>query len=199
VTVGGIWIVYWICWPPAGRNYKQLLHCYTVTGLHTPDISVTTAHRKFSQSRHFLVMGLNSGDSTASTDNWLFSSDSRTELTNLRVRVTLRLAVYRQSVLAPSPLGLTTRVFQLNNCGHSPCVTSSLPRGCVCRLQLLLVLVSAVILRSEFCGTRDHILLFQIRDSANLERQVPVFISPRNRVARLHPRLLSFHCILNIL
>jgi hypothetical protein len=34
----------------------------------------------------------------------------------------------------------------------------------VCRLQLLLVLGSAVILRSESRGTRDHILLSQIRD-----------------------------------
>jgi hypothetical protein len=38
--------------------------------------------------------------------------------------------------------------FQQNACGHSPYVTSSLTRGWVCRLQLLLVLASAVILRS---------------------------------------------------
>jgi hypothetical protein len=54
-------------------------------------------------------------------------------------------------------------------------------------LQLLLVLASAVILGPESCGIRDHILLSQIRDSPNLEGQVPVFISPRNRVARLYP------------
>jgi hypothetical protein len=34
----------------------------------------------------------------------------------------------------------------------------------VCRLQLLLALVSVVILRSESRGTRDHILLCQILD-----------------------------------
>jgi hypothetical protein len=34
----------------------------------------------------------------------------------------------------------------------------------VCRLQLLLVLASPVILGSESRGTRDHILLSQIRD-----------------------------------
>jgi hypothetical protein len=52
-----------------------------------------------------------------------------------------------QFVLATSPLTPTTSnfIFQLNNCG----MTSSLARGCVCRLQLLLVLASAVILRSE--------------------------------------------------
>jgi hypothetical protein len=57
----------------------------------------------------------------------------------------------------------------------------------VCRLQLLLVLASAVISGFESRGTRDHILLSQIRDSPNLEGQVPVFISPRNRVAQLYP------------
>jgi hypothetical protein len=47
-----------------------------------------------------------------------------------------------------------------------------------CRLQLLLLLASAVILRSDSRGTHDHILLSQIRDSPNLEDQVPLFISP---------------------
>jgi hypothetical protein len=54
-------------------------------------------------------------------------------------------------------------IFQLNTCGYSPYVTFSLTRGCVCRLQLLLGLASAVILRSESRGTQDHILLPQIR------------------------------------
>jgi hypothetical protein len=40
----------------------------------------------------------------------------------------------------------------------------SLTRGRLCRLQLLLVLASAVILGSEARGTRHHILLSQIRD-----------------------------------
>jgi hypothetical protein len=61
----------------------------------------------------------------------------------------------------------------------------------VCRLQLLLALASAVILRSESRGTHDHILLSQIRDSANLEGQVPVFIPPRNRLAQLYPQALG--------
>jgi hypothetical protein len=80
----------------------------------------------------------------------------------------------------------TTRIFfQLNICGYSPYVISSLTRGWVCRLQLLLALARVVILGSEFCGTHDRILLSQTRGSLNLEDQVPVFISPRNRVAQL--------------
>jgi hypothetical protein len=90
--------------------------------------------------------------------------------------------------LAINPLRLTTGIFfQLNTCGHSPYVTSSLTRGLVCHLQLLLALASAVILRSESRGTHDYILLSQMRDFPNLEDQVPAFISLRNRVAQLYP------------
>jgi hypothetical protein len=94
-----------------------------------------------------------------------------------------------QFVLATSPLRLTASnfIFQLNTCDYSPYVTSSLARGWICHLQFLLVLASAFILRSESRGTHDHILLLQTQDSPNLECQVPVFISPRNRVARLSP------------
>jgi hypothetical protein len=81
---------------------------------------------------------------------------------------------------------------ELNTYFHSPYVISSLTRERVCRSQLLLVLASAVILRSESRGTHDHILLSQIRGSTNLEGQVPVFISTRNRLARLYPQALGF-------
>jgi hypothetical protein len=50
-------------------------------------------------------------------------------------------------------------------------------RGRVCPLQLLLALASAVMFRSEFCGTH-HVLLSQIRDSPNLEGQVPPYLYP---------------------
>jgi hypothetical protein len=111
-----------------------------------------------------------------------------------RARVSLRLAVYRQSFrLGDKPLRLTTSnfIFQLNACDYSSYVTSSLKRARVCRLQLLLVLVSTIVLRSESRGTRDHILLSQIRDSTNLEGQVPVFIHPSNRVTQLYSQALG--------
>jgi hypothetical protein len=71
-----------------------------------------------------------------------------------------------QFALALSPLRLTARIFfsQLSTCGHSPYITSSLTRGWVCHLQLLLALASVFILGSESRGTHDHILLSQIRD-----------------------------------
>jgi hypothetical protein len=82
-------------------------------------------------------------------------------------------------------------IFQLNTCGYGPFVISSMTRGWVCRLQLPLVLASAVILGFDYRRNRDHILLFQIRDSPNLEGQVPIFISPRNRVAQLYLQALG--------
>jgi hypothetical protein len=95
--------------------------------------------------------------------------------------------------LATNPLRVTTSnfIFQLNACGYSPYVTFSLTRGWICRLQLLLILASAVILRFESRETHDHMMLSHFRDSPNLEGKVPVFISTRNRVARLYPQALG--------
>jgi hypothetical protein len=63
--------------------------------------------------------------------------------------------------------------------------------GWVCCLRLLLVLASAVILRCEFRGTYDHISLLQIRDSPNLEGQVPIFMYTKDRVTQLYPQPLG--------
>jgi hypothetical protein len=94
----------------------------------------------------------------------------------------------KQFVLVPSPLRPTTSAFfQVNICGYSPYVTSSLTRGCVCLSQLLLGIASKVIIGSESRATHNHILFSQIGDSLNLEGQVPVFISSRNRVAQFIP------------
>jgi hypothetical protein len=98
-----------------------------------------------------------------------------------RVRVRVRVS---QFVLAPIPL----RPTDVNLCFsteplrlYSLCNILSDERMCL----------SAVILGSGSRGTHDHILLSQIRDSPNLEGQVPVFISPRNRVAQLYPHTLG--------
>jgi hypothetical protein len=50
---------------------------------------------------------------------------------SFRITVSLRLAVYRQSVhLGDKTLEVTTNnFFQLNTCGHSPYITSSLSRS----------------------------------------------------------------------
>jgi hypothetical protein len=83
---------------------------------------------------------------------------------------------------------IVINVRQLRVCWYG---ALSLTRKQFCRLQLLLVLFSAVISGSESCGTRDHISLSQIRNFPNLEGEVSVFISPRNRVARLYTHALG--------
>jgi hypothetical protein len=76
-----------------------------------------------------------------------------------------------QFVLAPSPLRTKNNhsFIQLNTWDYSPYVTSTLTGGSVCRLQLLLALAIAVILRSESRGIHGHNLLSRIQDSPNLE------------------------------
>jgi hypothetical protein len=87
-----------------------------------------------------------------------------------------------QSVLVSSThLGLTTRFLLVRQLRVCWCEALTLTRERICRLQLLLVLASAVNLGFGSRGTRDHILLSQIRDFSNLEGQVPVFISPQEQ------------------
>jgi hypothetical protein len=111
----------------------------------------------------------------------------------VNVNATLRPKISRTVCLRVKPssgaqaqIRITLRDLWVCWCGVAP-----LTRVRVSRLQLLLVLARAVILRSETGGTHDHILLSQIRDSPNLEGQVPVFISLRNMVARLYPQALG--------
>jgi hypothetical protein len=62
----------------------------------------------------------------------------------------------------------------------------SLTRGQACNLLLLLGLTSAIPLWSESRGTQDHILLSQFLRLPNLEGQVLLFVSSRDRVAQLY-------------
>jgi hypothetical protein len=75
----------------------------------------------------------------------------------------------------------------------TPCRT----RGWVCTLlvQSLLGLARAVTFGSKCRKTHDHILLSHLR-LPNLEGQVSVFISPRNRVAQLYPQALGYFSFL---
>jgi hypothetical protein len=77
------------------------------------------------------------------------------------VRTTLRRAVYRQSVRLGAKLFETHDQYYFSTehlLLYSLC-NISLTRKWVCRLQLQLVLASAVILGSESSGTHDHVLL----------------------------------------
>jgi hypothetical protein len=79
-------------------------------------------------------------------------------------------------------------IFQLNTCGYSPYVTSSLTKEWVCRLQLLLVLVSAVIHRSELRGTHDHILVSQTEAPPTWRARSPYLYPPGTGWSGYTPR-----------
>jgi hypothetical protein len=82
-----------------------------------------------------------------------------------RVKVTLRLAICRQSIrLGDEPLETNGHNFfsQLNTCVDSLYITSSLTRGRVCRLYMLLALTSVISLGSEYLGSPVCVLLSQI-------------------------------------
>jgi hypothetical protein len=76
----------------------------------------------------------------------------------VRVRVTLRLDVYRQSVrLGAKPLeahAWSLSISQLNSYGHNPCVTSSMTRRWVCLLWICLAFVK--------CTYRTYSMLLKI-------------------------------------
>jgi hypothetical protein len=77
--------------------------------------------------------------------------------------------------------------FQLNTCGHCPCVTSTLTRGWVCRLQLLLALVSAFILRSESRRTHDHIYCLTFETSSTWSPGPRIYIPQEHGGPVIHP------------
>jgi hypothetical protein len=79
-----------------------------------------------------------------------------------------------------SPLRPTTRIliFQLNTCDYSRYITSSLRRRCVCRLQLLLVLASAVILGSESSGNHDQIYYLRFETPPTWRARSPYLYRP---------------------
>jgi hypothetical protein len=78
-----------------------------------------------------------------------------------------------------APWGSRLRIFfQFNTCSHSPYVTSSLTRGWVCRLQLLLVLASADILMSSLTGLMK--MFYSLRfETPPTWRTMFVYLYPR--------------------
>jgi hypothetical protein len=100
------------------------------------------------------------------TYEWITTNFSSTNQWRLSLSLILRPTVSRPVCLGiKHPTGAYDQIFitvrQLRFCW---CGALSLIRGRVCRLELLLVLASAVNFGSESRRTHNHILLSQIRD-----------------------------------
>jgi hypothetical protein len=98
--------------------------------------------------------------------NYLRLTSQETPSVILSAKSQSHIATDGQSVSQSVSLGVEPQmifitVWQLQSCF---CGAPSLTRRRVCLLYMLLVLASAVLFGSESRGTRDHILLSQIRD-----------------------------------
>jgi hypothetical protein len=148
---------------PLFRSLDASLYNFAVSDLgldakSSPACSVLTSRS--------LATASNSGDSSASHAHAIPGWPLSRNWITLSLSLTLRPKVSRPVCLGiKQPFGAYDQIFitvrEMRVCW---CGTLSLTRGRVCHLQLLLALASAVILGSESRGTRDRILLSQIRD-----------------------------------
>jgi hypothetical protein len=135
--------------PAANSNSSQAMNCcssLTNSLTHQPTHSTPLTHTATPTPR---LMAISHQPPTLLTVVSKFSF-------KVKIKVTLRLTV-SQSV----SLGVKITFWQSR---ASFCGAPSLTRGWVCLLYMLLALASAVFLRSEFLGTRDHVLPCQIWD-----------------------------------
>jgi hypothetical protein len=125
VIIDRIWTGNWIYWTFVERNYKEVkqAHWFTYSKHHCH----YSTHKVFSVFTSRCLVTASSGGRSPSSG---FSSCPRPQLPashfsqlqiEIKVRITLQLAVYRQSVrLSAKPLETHDKnFFQLNPCGHS--------------------------------------------------------------------------------
>jgi hypothetical protein len=127
------------------------------------------------------TLQITTGGATLAKDSRL--TDSKLKLTYDRRSVSQSVSVSGSHLEPMTKFFYSVWQLQVYCCG-----APSLMRGRVSNLliYLLLGLARAVMLRSKSWRT-ETIFYCPIWDSPNLEGQVPVFISPRNRVAQLYP------------
>jgi hypothetical protein len=148
--------------------FIELSQVLTTNNYNILKITVNTAH-KIRSSNHTLSPHMLTSTSSSTilltflnSQLQFFQSILWSKLVRVRVRFTVWLVVYRQSVcLGVEPLEIHGQTFlpQMNTYNKSPYIISSLTRGWVCHIQLLLDLASAFILGSE-CSPRFETSLF---------------------------------------
>jgi hypothetical protein len=190
-------------------SWQQIYNTGTInslTELHTPNITLraffSTALLQltllFRASRTYVNSQLDSALllSMKASCPWFMASQLRLTTTSNDWLLAESEPLYdwrftaNQFVFVPRPLRPTARIFffQLNTCSHNPYVTSSLTRGWVCHLKLLLALTSAFIFRPKSRRTHDDILLSQIWDCPNVEARSPYLYPIGTRWPSYTPR-----------
>jgi hypothetical protein len=101
------------------------------------------------------------------------------------LRPTASLSWCQATVWDPWPIFIFYLLILFRQCRICYYGASSLMRGRVCNLQLLLGHARTVFLGLESPGIHCHTLFSKICDSFNLEGEIPLFFSSRNT---LYPR-----------
>jgi hypothetical protein len=145
VTIDGLWVGEWIHWTLYTHHSElQVIRVLSLisTLYKTPQQPLRVFPACCVFNSRSLATTYNTEDLSASRVH--FDAVRRTSrnwtVVRLKVKVTLRLAVYRQSVrLGVKPLETHDQIsFQLSLCGNSPYVTSSLTRRWICLLWICL-------------------------------------------------------------
>jgi hypothetical protein len=185
VTIDEVWIGSWIYWTPWYTQLVTALHS-SLSHIHWCPLYVTLLSLEIPWTTKSCISPVRTSLLTAK------SSQVKLSLRPVSLASLASLSWSQATTWDPWPIFLSLSleiIFrELRVCYYG---ASSLTRDRVSNLQLLLTLASAVFLGSEFRGTHNQFLWYQIWDSPNLEGQVPVFISPRNRVAQLYPQALA--------
>jgi hypothetical protein len=169
--------------PPGRAEQSRAEQSYVTADSHSVNMSWCRAHSGLVTRHYFPYEGF--CQKIAFLSMWDALSDERSVHQALKLKLKLKLIYDRRSVsqsllLSGPHLERVTRFFFLSDyCGFFYVGAPSLTRGWVCNL---------IVQKSR--ETHDHILLSHLR-LPNLEGQIPVFISPRNRVTQLYPQALG--------
>jgi hypothetical protein len=192
VTIDGVWIgnrIYWTLtypWLQVIITVSLIHTCFTVTRVHIYVISI-------SYSLHLLLLG-------SGFQRWTFlflCSRTGPGLRYSNVDWPKSKLCYNRWPVSQSVLVSSIHLGKRPDFYYCQTVNGLLKWGALFAARTGLSFTTAAGPHQcshswgQVLHTYDHILLSEDQDSHNLEGQVPVFISPRNRLAQLYPQALG--------